>query len=167
MSKLVVIDADVLGRERTGDESYVENLLRELAEAEAPLRLAAITRQPHRVPPGIEPLRLDAHSQSFRMAVRVPSLLRRMAPQVSHFHYVVPPRAPGRVVLTVHDLSFERRPEFEAPIPVRQLDANGSDAVAGHAIDLVREAGGVPVIAHPWGRVELPGDDRGHPRPPR
>jgi len=27
---LVVIDADVLGRQRTGDESYVENLLREL-----------------------------------------------------------------------------------------------------------------------------------------
>jgi len=27
---LVVIDADVLGRQRTGDETYVRNLLREL-----------------------------------------------------------------------------------------------------------------------------------------
>ena len=27
---LVVVDADVLGRRRTGDETYVENLLREL-----------------------------------------------------------------------------------------------------------------------------------------
>ena len=46
------------------------------------------------------------------MAVRLPRLLRRVVPQVSHFHYVAPPRAPGRVVLTVHDLSFERRPEL-------------------------------------------------------
>ena len=30
---LVVVDADVLGRHRTGDETYVLNLLRELARA--------------------------------------------------------------------------------------------------------------------------------------
>ncbi len=30
VSALVLIDADVLGRERTGDETYVANLLREL-----------------------------------------------------------------------------------------------------------------------------------------
>ena len=30
---LVVVDADVLGRNRTGDETYVANLLRELAVA--------------------------------------------------------------------------------------------------------------------------------------
>ena len=29
---LVVVDADVLGRHRTGDETYVLNLLRELPE---------------------------------------------------------------------------------------------------------------------------------------
>ena len=27
---MILIDADVLGRERTGDETYVSNLLREL-----------------------------------------------------------------------------------------------------------------------------------------
>ena len=45
-SPLVVLDADVLGRQRTGDETYVRSLLQELAEA-APtdLRLAAITRR--------------------------------------------------------------------------------------------------------------------------
>ena len=32
---LVVIDADVLGRRRTGDETYVANLLRELARPRA------------------------------------------------------------------------------------------------------------------------------------
>ena len=44
---LVVVDADVLGRARTGDETYVRNLLRELpaAAAGSPLRIAATTRQ--------------------------------------------------------------------------------------------------------------------------
>jgi glycosyltransferase involved in cell wall biosynthesis len=109
---LVVIDADVLGRARTGDESYVENLLRELARAETALRLAALSRQPDRVPPGIEAVPVGVRSQIVRMGIRLPRLLRRLRPSVSHFLYVVPPRAPGRVALTVHDLSFERRPEL-------------------------------------------------------
>ena len=48
MNPLVVVDADVLGRERTGDETYVLNLLRELAPLApaAGLRLAAVTRTP-------------------------------------------------------------------------------------------------------------------------
>jgi glycosyltransferase involved in cell wall biosynthesis len=112
VSRLVVIDADVLGRARTGDESYIENLLRELAHLETPLRFAALTRQPRRVPPGIEAMQVNARSQIVRMAVRLPTLFRRLRPSVSHFHYVVPPGAPGCVVLTVHDLSFERRPEL-------------------------------------------------------
>ena len=42
---LVVIDADVLGRRRTGDETYVANLLRELATlAPSDLRLARLPR---------------------------------------------------------------------------------------------------------------------------
>jgi hypothetical protein len=37
---LVLIDADVLGRERTGDETYVQNMLRRLPQAAgATLRL--------------------------------------------------------------------------------------------------------------------------------
>ena len=69
---LVVIDADVLGRHRTGDETYVENLLRALPAVGSGLRFAAITRHPELVPPGIEPIALPARVQELRMAVRVP-----------------------------------------------------------------------------------------------
>ena len=57
---LVVVDADVLGRHRTGDETYVLNLLRELPEpaAAAGLRIAAVTRHPELVPAGIEAIEL-------------------------------------------------------------------------------------------------------------
>ena len=106
---LVVIDADVLGRQRTGDETYVRSLLRELAAA-APtdLRLAGITRRPDLVPEGIEPVELPARSQVTRMALSVPRLLRRIRPALAHFVHALPFSCPCPAVLTVQDLSFER-----------------------------------------------------------
>ena len=65
---LVLVDADVLGRRRTGDETYVEHLLRALPAVADDLRFAAITRRPELVPDGIEPIELPARSQELRMA---------------------------------------------------------------------------------------------------
>jgi glycosyltransferase involved in cell wall biosynthesis len=104
---LVVIDADVLGRQRTGDETYVRGLLDGLAGATG-LRLAAITRRPDLLPEGIEPVELPARSQLLRMALRVPRLLRRLRPALAHFQHSLPLSCPCPAVLTVHDLSFER-----------------------------------------------------------
>jgi glycosyltransferase involved in cell wall biosynthesis len=108
---LVVLDADVLGRRRTGDESYVEALLRELPPLAGKERLAAVTRRPELVPDGAEAVELPARSQVVRMAWRLPRLLRRLQPALAHFLYVVPPGYRGRAVVTVHDLSFEHMPE--------------------------------------------------------
>lgn len=105
---LVVIDADVLGRRRTGDETYVRELLRALPAVGDGLRFAAITRHPDLVPPGIEPIVLPARIQELRMAVRVPLLLRRLRPALAHFVHSLPPALPCPGVLTVQDLSFER-----------------------------------------------------------
>lgn len=105
---LVVIDADVLGRRRTGDETYVTELLRALPAAGEGLRFAAITRRPDLVPPGVEPIELPARIQELRMAVRVPLLLRRLRPSLAHFVHSLPPALPCPAVLTVQDLSFER-----------------------------------------------------------
>jgi glycosyltransferase involved in cell wall biosynthesis len=109
---LIVVDADVLGRERTGDETYVRNLLRELDALERPLELAAVTRRPDLIPQRIRPVELRAHNQPIRMAVRLPLLLRRLRPALAHFLYVVPPAYRGPAVVTVQDLSFERHPEL-------------------------------------------------------
>ena len=108
---LVVIDADVLGRQRTGDETYVRSLLRELAAASpSDLRLAAITRRPDLVPAGIEPVELPARSQVARMAFSVPRLLRRLRPALAHFVHALPLWCPCPAVVTIQDLSFERDP---------------------------------------------------------
>ncbi len=105
---LVVIDADVLGRRRTGDESYVAGLLRALPGVGDGLRFAAITRHPDLLPAGIEPIELSSRLQELRMAVRVPLLLRRLRPALVHFVHSLPLALPCPAVLTVQDLSFER-----------------------------------------------------------
>jgi len=105
---LVVIDADVLGRHRTGDETYVRELLRALPAAGEGLRFAAITRRPDLVPDGVEPVHLPARVQELRMALRVPWLLRRLRPALAHFVHSLPLALPCPAVLTVQDLSFER-----------------------------------------------------------
>ena len=105
----VVVDADVLGRERTGDETYVRNLLRTLPvpAAEAGLRIAAVTRRPELVPDGVEAVELRARSQELRMAWTLPRALRRLGAALVHTQYAVPLRCPCPAVVTIHDLSFE------------------------------------------------------------
>jgi glycosyltransferase involved in cell wall biosynthesis len=104
---VILIDADVLGRERTGDETYMSNLLRELPAAAPDLRFAAVTRHPELVPAGIKPVSLPARFQEARMAWSLPRLLRRLEPELAHFQHVLPLGWHGRSVVTLHDLSFE------------------------------------------------------------
>lgn len=109
-SPLVVIDADVLGRRRTGDETYVSNLLGLLPAAAPELRFAAVTRRPDLVPPGVEALELPARSQELRMFWSLPRLLARLSPALAHFQHALPVRCPCPAVVTIHDLSFEHAP---------------------------------------------------------
>jgi glycosyltransferase involved in cell wall biosynthesis len=109
MTPLVVVDADVLGRHRTGDETYVLNLLRRLPELGGDeFRFAALTRNPGLVPAGIEAVEVRARSQELRMAWSVPRALRRLGPALAHFQHALPLGWEGASVVTVHDLSFER-----------------------------------------------------------
>jgi glycosyltransferase involved in cell wall biosynthesis len=108
---LVVVDADVLGRQRTGDETYVENLLAMLPRlAGDEIRLAALTRRPELVPPGVEPVHVPARWQEARMLRAVPRTLRRLGAALAHFQHALPVSCPCPAVVTVHDLSFERDP---------------------------------------------------------
>jgi glycosyltransferase involved in cell wall biosynthesis len=114
MTPLVVVDADVLGRQRTGDETYVRNLLRELPSLvdETELRLAAVTRHPELVPEGVEAVELQARSQELRIARSLPKLLRSLGAELVHTQYALPLRCPCPCVVTVHDVSFAREPEL-------------------------------------------------------
>jgi glycosyltransferase involved in cell wall biosynthesis len=108
--KVVVFDADVLGRRRTGDETYARNLLRELGPlaAAADIRLVAVTRHPELVPEGVEPHALPSRLQELRMAWSVPRALRRLGTDLCHTQYALPLRSPCPIVVTVHDVSFAK-----------------------------------------------------------
>lgn len=113
---LVVVDADVLGRQRTGDETYVENLLSRLpALAGRELRFAALTRRPGLVPDGVEPVHVPARLQEIRMLHAVPRALGRLGAALAHFQHALPISCPCPAVVTVHDLSFERDPSVMRP----------------------------------------------------
>ena len=58
----------MLGRNRTGEETYVLNLLRQLPVVAPDLDFAAVTRHPELVPDGVEPIDLPARFQETRMA---------------------------------------------------------------------------------------------------
>jgi glycosyltransferase involved in cell wall biosynthesis len=111
---LVVIDADVLGRRRTGDETYVRNLLAELPPLaeRAGIELAAVTRRPELVPEGMRAVELKTPVQELRMGLSLPRTLRRLGAGLVHTQYAVPLRSPCPCVVTVHDLSFVLRPEL-------------------------------------------------------
>jgi glycosyltransferase involved in cell wall biosynthesis len=110
---VVVFDADVLGRHRTGDETYALNLLRELGPltADAGIRVVAATRHPELVPDGVEPFHLAARSQEARMAWTLPRALRRLGAVLSHTQHALPLRSPCPGVVTVHDVSFACDPD--------------------------------------------------------
>jgi glycosyltransferase involved in cell wall biosynthesis len=112
--KVVVFDADVLGRQRTGDETYALNLLRELGGlvSDAGVRLVAVTRRPDLVPAGVEPIELETRWQELRMAWTLPRLLRRLGADLVHTQYSVPLRCPCPAIITVHDVSFARGSEL-------------------------------------------------------
>ena len=131
---MIVIDADVLGRNRTGEETYVLNLLRQLPFVAPDLTFGAVTRHPGLVPEGVEPLELRARSQEARMAWGLPRLLRRLRPDLAHFQHALPLGWAGPSVVTLHDLHFERdgstmgpvdRLTFKAVVPraARRADA--------------------------------------------
>lgn len=130
---MILIDADVLGRNRTGEETYVLNLLRQLPFVAPDLSFTAVTRHTELVPEGVEAIELPARLQETRMAVALPRLLRRLRPELSHFQHALPLGLRGSSVVTIHDLHFEHDPSvmglldrvtFKAVVPraVRKAD---------------------------------------------
>jgi glycosyltransferase involved in cell wall biosynthesis len=150
---VILLDADVLGRNRTGEETYVLNLLRELPRVAPDLRFAAVTRHAELVPDGIEPLPLPARSQELRMVWTLPRLLRRVEPALAHFQHALPLGWRGRSVVTLHDLHFERDPAvmgivdrltFKAVVPRAARNADAVIAVSQRTKADAVELYGIP-----------------------
>jgi glycosyltransferase involved in cell wall biosynthesis len=171
---VILVDADVLGRNRTGEETYVLNLLRQLPAVAPELRFAAVTRHPGLVPDGVEAIALTTPSQELRMAWTLPRLLRRVRPALLHTQHALPLGWSGRSVVTLHDLHFERHPEvmgrvdravFKAVVPRAARRADHLLAVSERtkrdAIELYElRPEKITVTPHGVDPAFAPGDDR-------
>lgn len=153
---LVAVDADVLGRHRTGDERYVLNLLRHLPEVAPDLDVVATTRHPELVPEGVRAIPLPTASATRRMLVDLPKAVH--GADLLHTQYVVPPRWRGPAVVTVHDLSFADLPRMGShrdwlflrlTVPRAVRRAAVTLTVSGFSADAIVERYGLPA-ARVW-----------------
>lgn len=111
----VLVDAHMLGHRETGNESYVRGLLSGLTALEDVHVAAAIEPEaavPDTLGSTIEWLPLQHGSSVRRLADGLATLARRWKADVCHATYMAPFRLPCPVVVSVHDVSFRRYPQF-------------------------------------------------------
>jgi glycosyltransferase involved in cell wall biosynthesis len=130
------LDAHVVGRRKTGNETYVVNLANALARRSDVQPLAYVdagVTWPR--PGGPETRELSWRSSFLRIPVELPIRARRDGCDLLHVQYVAPPIARLPVVTMIHDVSFEdvsglfpRRTELRLKLTVR-LAARQSQAV--------------------------------------
>ena len=117
----VALDAHIVGRRGTGNETYILSLAEALAgrsDIDTVALLDAGTVWPFEEPPEIRYLRL--RSPVLRIPLELPIAARRMRADLLHVQYVAPPVAGLPVVAAIHDLSFEDVPGlFRRPTELR------------------------------------------------
>jgi glycosyltransferase involved in cell wall biosynthesis len=132
----VALDAHVVGRRKTGNETYVVNLAQALTrrdDVDPTVYVDAGAEWPTDCPPVRRYLR--ARAPYFRVPVELPFRAKRDGAELLHVQYVAPPLARLPVVTAIHDVSFEDVPGlFSRPTAVRlkltvRLSARRSAAV--------------------------------------
>jgi glycosyltransferase involved in cell wall biosynthesis len=105
------LDAHVVGRRKTGNETYIVNLADALARRADTRPIAYVdagTVWPH--PGGPETRDLKARTPLLRIPFELPARARHDGCDLLHVQYVAPPLAGLPVVATIHDMSFEDVP---------------------------------------------------------
>ena len=130
------LDAHVVGRRKTGNETYVVNLATALAQRADVQPLAYVdSGVTWPLPDGPETRELNWRSSFLRIPVELPTRARRDNCDLLHVQYVAPPIARLPLVTAIHDVSFEdvpglfpRHTELRLKLTVR-LSARRSQAV--------------------------------------
>lgn len=112
------IDAHHIGGQRTGTETYVYNLVKNLALLEPNGDRYAIYLNAQQTvgglesKPNFEARRLPVSPGALRYALFYPAQSWSKCFDAFHAQFTLPPSLRGRTVLTVYDLSYERFPQF-------------------------------------------------------
>ena len=112
----IAIDAHSVGTGLAGNETYVTNLVEELAALDTSNRYTLYVTRPAAVErfagrwPHVSVRRTLPHTPLLRIPLTLSAELRRRPVDLLHVQYTAPPLAPCPVVATIHDLSFEHLP---------------------------------------------------------
>ena len=109
----VALDAHVVGRRKTGNETYIVNLVDALSDRDDVLPVAMLDTGitwPGQKSPATRRLRFA--SPFLRIPLELPIAARRLRADVLHVQYVAPPTPGLPVVAAIHDLSFEDMPDL-------------------------------------------------------
>ena len=122
----VGINAHVLGTEVGGDKNYVRNVIRSVSAVDPDGDYTLFLGKPLPVEPilGAERMRrivVEPYNPLIRMPITFPLAIARERIDVVHVQYIAPPICPAHIVVTVHDISYERYPQFFAPAAITQL----------------------------------------------
>ena len=119
----VGIDAHTVGMRKTGNETYIRNLIRELsARDDADLRYVFYHLGPADTTSWRGESRVIRPKSPFvRIPLSFPYALHRDKVAVAHFQYVMPPYCPCPAVVVIHDISYEDHPEFFNPLEARRM----------------------------------------------
>lgn len=113
----VAFDVHTLGERATGNETYAQGLMRAFLD-NPPEDMDFVFyhgRSMDKREPGANYRLLRPRWPYLRIPVVTPWVLRRDRIDVAHFQYFAPPLCSCSTILTIHDLSFERHPEFFQP----------------------------------------------------
>jgi len=117
------VDAHAIGRNLTGNETYVRNLLRGFAETDRQSEFLAYISTPGAerwVPERFGIRRVSANPYR-RLGWNLARLLRHDRPDLIHVQYTAPLLGRTPIVVTVHDVSFLEHPEYFVPTRRSQL----------------------------------------------
>ncbi len=111
------IDAHAVGSHLGGNETYIRNVIRSLGEVDpdGDYTLFMTAAGLHEPIPSTERMRRVAvrpRNPLARIPVSFPLALARERIDVVHVQYVAPPLCPARIVVTVHDIAYDRHPEL-------------------------------------------------------
>lgn len=121
------IDAHAIGDKLTGNETYISNLIDSLAELGmehtlVPLFSNEDARQEWDLKhPGIESVLMRPRQSVVRIPFVMPWLAWRIGLDLVHVQYMGPPILGPPLVVVIHDISFEKHPEFFSKKEVLQF----------------------------------------------
>ena len=120
----VGIDIHSVGKQQTGNETYIRNLVSNLIGLDsdnADFHLFYTHGDKMDVAGQIPQTRICPHQSVFRIPFVFPYQLSKQKVDVAHFQYVVPPVMKCPTVVMIHDISYEYHPEYFNPLECKRM----------------------------------------------